>query len=239
MGLTAGLSAVLPLPLPLPLTLALPSRIGDVPVDPDAPDARELLITELAKPEYQAAKPTLFDIIAKAFWDWLNSLTIGTGPGGAPLGLLLLLVIVLVVVGIAFLVFGLPRLNRRSAVAGELFGENDERDAGAIRRDARRAADAGDWATAIAEQFRAIARSLGERTVVTVSPGTTAHDFASRAGVSFPDAGADLRSAAEAFDSVRYLGGLGSRADWESIVDLDGRLERARPASLAPIGAPS
>ncbi len=43
-----------------------------------------------------------------------------------------------------------------------------------------RAAEAGDFATAIAEMFRALARGLSERTIVMTSPGTTAHGFARR-----------------------------------------------------------
>ena len=37
-----------------------------VPVDPEPPEARQWLVDELSKPQYQAAKPTLFDQIAKA-----------------------------------------------------------------------------------------------------------------------------------------------------------------------------
>lgn len=52
--------------------LFLASRL-DVPLVPDAPGARDLLQRELSKPEYQTAQPSLWDIVSKAFWDWVNS----------------------------------------------------------------------------------------------------------------------------------------------------------------------
>lgn len=214
---------------------AVATLLGEVPVEPDADEARDWVLRELADPSYQAARPTLFDQLAQAFSEWLRSLTVPATPGGAPLGLLVLAAVVAVVLIVAFLVYGAPRLNRRSAVAGELFGQDDDRDAAAIRKAAAAAAAAGDWPRAIAEQFRAVARGLAERTVVTVSPGTTAHDFAGRAAVAFPDADRELRDAARAFDGVRYLDAPGSREEWQAVAALDARLSAARPAALEPL----
>jgi hypothetical protein len=45
-----------------------------IPVDPDSPEAKQWLIDELSKPQYQAAKPTWFDLLAKSINDWLSSL---------------------------------------------------------------------------------------------------------------------------------------------------------------------
>ncbi len=202
----------------------------DVPVDPDADEARELLINELAKPQYQAAKPTLFDQLAKAFWDWLNSLTIGGVEGPPALGLGIILVLVAAAIVVAILVFGLPRLNRRSAVAGSLFGDYDTRDAASLRRDAEAAAAAGDWATAIAEMFRAVARGLAERTVLTTTPGTTASGFATRAGVAFPSLREEFVASARAFDEVRYLGRAGTREQYEAVAALESRARGLKPA---------
>ena len=205
---------------------------GDVPVDPDAPEAQRWLLDELAKPAYQSAKPSLFDQILQAIQDWLDSLRLPSAPGIPVIGNLLpvaLLLLIAVLLVVAFLVFGLPRLNRRSAAKGELFGDDDRRDAAALRRDAERAAAAGDYATAIAELFRALARSLHERTLVSAFPGSTASDVAGRAGRVFPDAADRLRSAARSFDGVRYLGAAGSVEEWESLVALERQLRSARP----------
>lgn len=198
----------------------------DVPVDPDSDEARELLINELSGPQYQAARPTLFDQLAQAFWDWLNSLQIGSVQGPPAFALLVVLVVVAIVIVIAFLVFGLPRLNRRSKLDGTLFGEDDERTAEDMRRDARAAAARSDWSTAIAEMFRAVARGLSERGVLTTTPGTTASGFAAAASAAFPDDAGEFGASARAFDEVRYLGREGSREQFEQVSALDARARK-------------
>lgn len=205
---------------------------GPPPLDPNADQARSQLIAELSKPEYQASKPGLFDLLATWLRDWLNglanSLTGASGPAG--LGNVVILVLVIAAIVVAFLVFGVPRLNRRSAVTGTLFGDDDSRDSDALRAAAARAAAAGDFATAIAEQFRAIARSLSERGLVTTFPGTTATGFASRAAASFPAESGALDAAAAAFDGVRYLGRAGTADEWQTVDGLATRIRAARPA---------
>jgi len=205
----------------------------DVPVDPDGPEAQRWLLQELAKAEYQSAQPSLFDQIVRAIEDWINSLVNGLGsvqvPGvGNLLGIVVIGIVVVLLV-IAFLVFGLPRITRRSAADGSVFAEHDTRDAAAMRRDAERAAASGDYTTAIAELFRAIARSLDERAIVSSFPGSTANDLASRAARVFPDAAPRLHDAASAFDGVRYLGAVGRVEQWEQLVALDRELRSARP----------
>lgn len=218
-----GLTQLLP-------ALGLPC---DVPVDPDAPPAREWVIEELAKPQYQAAQPSLFDQLVAKFMDWVNSLQFGSVSGPPALAQAVLVGAVIVVLVVLFLVFGVPRLNRRSAVTGSLFGEDDDRNAAAMRAAATEAAGRGDYTAAIAEMFRAIARGLAERTILTTSPGTTAHDFAVRAGEAFPESRDALGRAAESFDGVRYLGRDGDAAQYEQIAALERTLRTAR-AVLEP-----
>ncbi|CAN5248341.1 hypothetical protein BH11ACT3_BH11ACT3_25390 [soil metagenome] len=201
----------------------------DPPVDPDKPAAHDLLATELAKSPYQDASNFLQQLI-KNFTDWLDSLKVD---GSGPPSVLLLFVVAAVVAAAlvaAFFLFGLPRLNRRSTVTGSLFGDDDARDAAAMRRDAERAAATGDYATAIAELFRSIARGLAERTVVSSSPGTTAREFARQAGAVFPESQSALQSAAISFDSVRYLDAAGTAEQWTALVALEKTLRSARPA---------
>src|SRR5690606_32969609 len=99
----------------------------------------------------------------------------------------IIVIVIAALLLVAFLIFGLPRLNRRSSVTGSLFGEDDARTAADMRAAAEKAASRGDYALATAEMFRSIARGLAERTVLSTSPGTTAHDFGVRAGRAFPD----------------------------------------------------
>ncbi len=188
------------------------------------------MINELSKPQYQAAKPTLFDQIAKAIGDWFGSLQFGDVQGPPVFGFGLIIGLVVAALVVAFVIFGVPRLNRRSSVTGVLFGDNDVRSAADMRADAAAAASRGDYATAIAELFRAIARGLSERAIVSVSPGTTARGFAAAAASAFPRFDARLLTAAVAFDEVRYLGMAGSVDAYDAIVGLESELRAVRPA---------
>jgi hypothetical protein len=213
--------------------------LAQVPVDPDAAEAQRWIIQELSKPEYRAAQPTWFDRASKAFWDWLRSLKFDDGGGGlqGPILILALIVVVAALVA-AFIIFGAPRLNRRSAVSGILFGEDDARDAAAMRRSAEDAASDSDWVLAIEEIFRSIARGLAERTLVSVSPGTTARDFAVRAGAVLPFFSERLAAAASAFDDVRYLGRVGTEAAFRAAAEVERDLRAARPAVQSMVAAP-
>jgi hypothetical protein len=207
-------------------------------VDPDSAEAQRWVIQELSKPEYRAAQPTWFDRASKAFLDWLQSLKIDSGPGvQGPILVLALIVIVAALIA-AFLIFGAPRLNRRSAASGILFGDDDARDAAAMRRAAEDAAARSDWVIAIEEIFRSIARGLAERTLVTVSPGTTARDFAARAGIVLPGFAERLSTAASAFDDVRYLGREGTETAYTDAARLEKDLRALRPAVQSTVGAP-
>jgi hypothetical protein len=207
----------------------LPVAALDVPVDPSAPEARDWLIEELSKPEYTAAQPSLFDRLSQAFFDWLMRLF---QPGESvptdwiPVAIVAFVVLAIVV---AIVVWGMPRLNRRSRAASGLFGDDDTRTADELRRAAERFATNGDWTQATLDRFRAIARDLTERTVVFVSPGTTAHDFAGRAAEAFPDARDRLASAARNFDDVRYAGAEGTAEGYASMRALDDELVKRTP----------
>ena len=211
------------------MSLTIGSVLRGVPVDPDADQARELLVRELSDPRYQQAQPTWFDRLSAAVLDWLNDLL--SGATGTPSSVVLL-IIVLAVAGLviaAFFVFGAPRLNRRRAGAGALFGDDDARDSGAIRAAAQTAARNGDYALAIEEMFRAIARGLGERSVLTSTPGTTATGFATRAAGYFPGLEARLAASARSFDDVRYLDRPGTELAYSSVAALEGDVRAARP----------
>ncbi|NUU04738.1 DUF4129 domain-containing protein [Leifsonia sp. C5G2] len=202
----------------------------DIPVDPSSPEAQEWLREELSRPEYQAAKPTWFDLASKAVFDWIRSLF--TGPAGNATSVIVV-AILLVLAGLivaAFLIYGRPRFNRRSAdERSSLFG-SELRTARELRASSESAARAGDWATAIEERFRAIAAALHERTLVRVSPGTTATEFSRRAAAVFGDEAYALLAAARSFDEVRYLERPGTESAYQQAVALDQRLEAARVA---------
>jgi hypothetical protein len=199
-----------------------------VPVQPGGDQARQWLVQELAKAPYQEAKPTLFDIVSQAVFEWFQSL-FTKGSVAPPVLLVTALVVVVALLVVALLLFGAPRLNRRSHVTGSLFGDDDRRTADELRRSAAAALAAGDWSTAVLERFRGLARGLDERTVLTVFPGTTADGFADRAARAFPGERQALVAAAAVFDDVRYADRPATRAEAESLAALDARLVGARP----------
>jgi hypothetical protein len=208
------------------------TAVFDVPVQPNAEEARNWLLRELSQSRYESAKPTWFDRLSGAVVDWFQSLSFNGLDGPPGLAVVLVLALIVAAIVVAFLVFGVPRLRRRSAVAGGLFGENDDRGSQQLRAAAESRAAEGDYSAAIAEMFRAIARGLAERTIVTTSPGTTAHDFARRAAIAFPDLSAGLSGAATLFDEVRYLGRSGSLAGYTSVAELERTLRTTTPAVL-------
>ncbi|WP_227496973.1 DUF4129 domain-containing protein [Planctomonas psychrotolerans] len=217
--------------------MGLAGALRAAPLEPDAEEARDWLLDELSKPSYAAARPTLFDTVAQAVGDWFVSLFEG-GDGSVPNIVPALIVIAAIgIIVAAFLIFGRPRLNRRSTATGSLFGADDDRSAARLRQSASGAAAAGDYTAAIEDLFRALARSMAERTVVSVTPGTTARDFARRAGLAFPTESTRLAEAATVFDGVRYLDRDGTREQYDELVDLERGLRAARPSTLEPAGA--
>lgn len=208
---------------------------AEVPVEPDAEQARDWLARELVDPAYREAEPNWFDSLVSSVLDWLGGL-LGAGTGSPPV--LLLVIAVVVVAGLvlaAYLVFGAPRANRRSRLAGTLFGDDDERDAQEIRRAASDAAARGDWDLAIQETFRSIARLLTERAILTTTPGTTASGFAMASTPFFPDLADGFARAADDFDAVRYLGRRGSSETYAGMEELE-RAVRSRRPVLETVG---
>jgi hypothetical protein len=210
--------------------------IRDVPVDPDDEQARRWLEEELGRGDepYQPPEPPGW---WQDFLEWLERLLTGTGapeartPGfqtGQAVGIVVLIILIVAVLAVAFVIFGLPRLRKRSKVTGDLFGEDDDRSAAQLRTAAQQAADAGDYTSAVVELFRSLARDLAERGIVVTFPGTTARDFSRRTGLVFPPHAERLGDAAVVFDDLRYLGGVGTREQWQRMSALDAELRAAR-----------
>lgn len=210
--------------------------IRDVPVDPDDEQARRWLEDELGRGDepYQPPEPP-------GWWqdllDWLERLLSGAGSPEAPtpgfaagqaVAIVIVVILVVALLVVAFAIFGLPRLRKRSKITGDLFGEDDDRSAQQLRTEAQRAADAGDYTSAVIELFRSLARDLAERGIVVTFPGTTARDFARRTGVAFPATADRLDDAAAVFDDLRYLGGVGTLEQWQRMSALDADLRAAR-----------
>lgn len=210
--------------------LAVVRHVSAIPLIPNGDDARKLAEQELAKSEYQAAKPTVIDLWARAVVDFLRDLltpqhAVDLGPWAAiVIGIVLLGALVAVLV-----IWGRPRRSQARGAALVLLGAADDRTAAQLRADADRAARDGDWAEAIVLRYRAIARALIERDLIAPAPGATAQTIAREAVTPFPSEAEALHAAAVAFDEVRYLGRPGDAAQYRSLVGTDERLRALRP----------
>lgn len=207
-----------------------------VPLDPDAEQARRLLLEELANARYRAAEPSLFDRVVQAIRDWFTSLTLqGDGPPLPVAAVIGVLVLVALVVA-ALLIAGRPRAARRSGVTGAVLADDDSRSAATLRSLAEAAAARGAWDEALVERFRALVRSLDEADrAAGVSGHHGARSGAARVG-GLPSSAAALRGAADDFDRVRYLGLPCGPDEYERVVALDRELAAVSPA-LDALGA--
>lgn len=216
--------------------LGVVPREAAPPLEPDEETARNWLIQELSKAEYQDAKPNPIDLFFNGLWNWIASLfTVDESSrfGINPMWVFIILALVAVV--IAVVMFGRPKaIARRRAANHAVFLEDDDRSVDELRTAAESAARRFDWGLATAERFRALTRSLADRTLISMRPGTTAQGVASAAATPFPNEARPLRDAADAFDAVRYLERHADRSTYELVRDLDVRLETQRPATLIP-----
>ena len=131
-------------------------------------------------------------------------------------------------------------LARSRRAAGQPLGGSGPLSAADHRLRAGRLAAAGDYAGAILERVRAIARELDERAVLTPRAGRTANEMAEEAAAALPAEAAALRGAALMFDDICYGERPGTQENYALVSDLDTRIRAAVPkpgASLAGAGA--
>ena len=204
------------------------------PLTPDRETARSWALAELAEREYAAARPGL---AAQAFgWLWrqlsdaLSRVPGNSSPLLAALAGVAVLAIVLLVVRLV--TGGVRRTATRRAV-GDVFG-GVIRSAPQHRAMAEAAAAAGNWPVAIQEMFRALARSLEERTVLDIRPGRTALEVAREGGMELPPAADALRDAADAFDGVAYGERPGTPQQYQAVVATADLVARTRPRMATP-----
>lgn len=198
----------------------------DVPVIPDADQARHWLERELTDPVYRERRSLL-----QRFWDWLSDLfgSMPIGGAGGPWWLLLVVLLVAAIALIAFRVAGpVRRGSGRSVRSARVLDEGDGRDAEDLRAAANAAARAGDWATAVAERFRAMVRALEDRAVLDERPGRTAREAADVAAHRLPEHAEGLHRASHLFDGVVYGRHQAGPQDDEELRELDRAVDRAR-----------
>lgn len=215
-------------------TALLAVAATDVPVEPDAEQARSWLAAELSDPVYHQAPSLLERLLA-----WIREQLDALGPAISRVDPLVAALVVggviLVVVVIALLVAGPVRRARRGQRTSHEVLVDELRSAAELRAAADAAAAAGRYHDAVMDRFRAVLRSLEERTVLDPLPGRTAHEGAEASAQRLPTCAQDLRTAGRLFDDVAY-GDLEATAEsYGWLADVDRRVGETRPTSS---GAP-
>lgn len=210
--------------------LALPL---DVPLDPTSDEARRWLEEELSGARYNA-QPGLLERLR----EWLDRLLSSSPDGGLP-SVFLPVAIGLVVGVLALVLYRVLRREVGSSGARSGSGVLDVPDlpATVLRRQARAAADRGDWDAAVLDGVRAVARAAVERVVLDDAPGRTAHEVALALATAFPAEDAALIAAADSFDAVRYGDRSATEAQARGVLALDDRLTATRPSRPGHVDA--
>lgn len=202
--------------------------VTEVDVDSlDRDDAREAARDELSRPEYQEARPPLWQrLLGRLVREVLDLISRAAGnvPGGRA-GVLLALLIAAAAVALV-LVKLRPAL--RGARTDDLFDGSAILTAAQHRTLADSAAAQGRYADAVRERLRAVVRELEARGVLDTRPGRTAGEVARDGGAAVPAIADDLRLAARTFDEVCYGGHPADASTYAVMVGCDDAVTRAR-----------
>ena len=223
----------------------------DAPVVVGSGQAQQMAQRELAKPQYHIHQNTSQPLQLPSAGASVSSSPPQTPPhhsssaGHAGMIVLVILAAIVLVVVVVLVLrwLGRPRTQKASkekkaekqktgtAAAEEvLFG------AALHRRNAQRAADAGDWAEAIRERFRAVIGTLDERGLLPERPERTADEAARDAGALLPAHASVLNAAARAFDDVEYGEYVGTAEGYRLISEVDDVVGTAQPGALTATG---
>lgn len=201
-----------------------------VPVDPDAAEAQRWAEEELAEPIYQN-DPGLLERILRFLGDLLDGIQALNVNAPSSLVPVLIVAAFVAVVVVSLLLGGRVRARRRAETPASHQLFEDTRDSADLTATADAAAARGDWATAVLERFRALVRSLDERSVLDDRPGMTAHEAAGMAAAALPDQARGIRWAGRLFDDVCYGHLTPTREDDARLRELAAATSRARPVT--------
>lgn len=203
---------------------------------PPAPVTRDGAQTaarsELSKRAYHRNDPSLIERALVWLVKKLGKL-LGTSVNHAPghaIGLLLILAIAAGVVVLIVARVGVLRRSRHIDTGIFGFEEITARD---HRERAQQFADNGEWALAVREWLRAIARELEQRGVLDPRPGRTAAELCREAGAQLPALLDDLRTTTSTFDAVWYGGRPATAPDEQLLRSLDARVAGSHRSLVA------
>lgn len=206
--------------------------LADVPVVPDADEARRWAVAELANPIYHR-RPSIWQTV----WDWFlerlaEAQSALSGLSAGTVALVVAALVALVVV-IALIVTGPVRTARRGSRGSEEVFVDDERTAAELRASADALAAQGRWSHAVLDRYRAVVRSLEERALLDPRPGRTAHEAAIEAAALLPTCAGDLDRASRLFDDVCYGDIAAGSEDDAAMREIDTLVLATRPDRTA------
>ncbi|WP_207343831.1 DUF4129 domain-containing protein [Arthrobacter sp. E3] len=205
-----------------------PTHLAEVPLVPGADEARQWAKDELAQQVYQDAKPgfaeQILALLQKVWDELINSVGAVDGTAG------LVIAIGVVLLAVAVIIFFVrPQLNRRKSATAAVFENDLVMTAAQHRKLAQAAAHAGDFSTALSEQFRAVVRAAEERDVIVPALGRTAVEITADLEQAFPAHKLALRHGAELFSAVRYGQVPPTSAMFAELVDTDQAVSETSP----------
>ena len=177
-------------------------RAASANIDRDT--GREWVEHELSKPEYAANDLTPLERIGR----WLSSLwdSLVHAALGANSPWLLIVVVLGLAAIVAFIVWRVRRAGfRRVGVPLAAFDPVvSQPEPGPWRESAARAAQAGDFETAVIDESRAIFAILSVKQIVSLESSATASEIARSAEAALPEHGSAVHGVAEVFNDLRY-----------------------------------
>jgi hypothetical protein len=207
-------------------------------VDPVGRDqARELARRELEKQIYHRDDPSVVERVLEKINEWISSLTrtiSGAGGGRSSSDWIALAVIVVLLILVVIAIMWRLGAVRGAAARDRTLLDDEPMMADDHRAAAERHATAGEWAEAIRERLRAVARDLEERVILDPRPGRTADELAAAAGDALPDVAAEFAAAVRVFDDVWYGDRPGTGEGYAQLTRLDERVQGAKPRPLEP-----
>lgn len=182
--------------------------------------AREAARRELAKPPYHRDSPGLAERALRAVGRWVSELfdrAAAAGPGSRIGVIFLVLLLVVVIVAVRLRV---GPLDRRSATPAALLSAAT-RTPEQYRARATEAARSGDYAKALRDRLRAVAREVEVRGVLEPRAGRTAEELIRELAAALPGLDDRLPAAVDAFAAVWYGGRTALAADYDLAVAAD------------------
>ncbi|OKL54932.1 hypothetical protein BSZ39_01250 [Bowdeniella nasicola] len=216
--------------------------VFEIPVSPDAEEARRAAREELSKAIYNH-QPGVISRVMRWLSDRLAELFNISPTSTSPWLSVIVLGLLIVALLISLVFFTWIRSNRRAladrAKSATLFADNA--DSATLAARAAQFASAGNFTEAFREQFRFLIRFADERALIADQPGMTAQEAATALAQLDHDYATSVRSQADLFDAASYGDLFLTSQHYEALMSLINLL-RPRLAAMSPLvdtGEPS